>query len=66
MSKKDKYLRTAVKAYEKKSILGVLQVCNWNVPKTAKALGIGLSSLYRKINKYGIKRKGKEKDVASV
>lgn len=49
------FLRTAVRAYEEECIRDALIKYNWDRPKTAKALGIGLSSLYRKIDEYGIK-----------
>lgn len=47
-------LRTAVKAYEKQYIRLMLNRHDWNKPETAKALDIGLSSLYRKINELKI------------
>lgn len=40
---------------EKRHIASVLRRCNGNVRTAAKALGIGLSTLYKKIAKYGLK-----------
>lgn len=42
-------LRTGIRAYEKRHICAVLNRCKWNKREAAKVLGIGLSSLYRKI-----------------
>lgn len=52
-------LRTAVKAYEKQYIRRVLNRHDGNKVEAAKALGIGLSSLYRKIDelKIGVRKK---------
>jgi len=43
-----------VKDYEKELILHVLQKNDWNRAKTAKALGIHKTTLFRKIQKLGI------------
>lgn len=50
-------LRSVMKHYEKQHIHFVLHRLNWNKPKTARVLGIGLSTLYRKIAEYKIRRK---------
>lgn len=42
-------LKTIVRVYEKEYIYDKLEIYNWNKPKTAEVLGIGLSSLYRKM-----------------
>lgn len=47
-------LRTEMKAYEKQYICRVLNKYDGNKIEAAKHLGIGLSSLYRKINKLEI------------
>jgi two-component system response regulator PilR (NtrC family) len=47
-------LQTCVKVYEKEQIYRVLLKYNWDKAETAKALGIGVSSLYRKIDELGI------------
>ncbi len=55
-------LQRAVKAYEREQIFRTLAKYRWDKAETAKALGIGLSSLYRKIDELGIpngKRSGK-------
>ncbi|GAJ00450.1 unnamed protein product [marine sediment metagenome] len=49
-------LKNEMKDHEKLYILSWLTAHKWNKPKTAKALGIGLSSLYRKIKELGIVR----------
>jgi len=51
------FLSTAVSAYEKQYIREALVACNWNKPIAAKRLGIGQSTLYRKITEHKIKRK---------
>ncbi len=47
-------LQSAVKAYEKEQIYRALSKYDWNKADAAKALGIGVSSLYRKIDELGI------------
>lgn len=49
-------LHAVMKHYERQHIHQVLHIYNWDKAKTAKALDIGLSSLYRKIAEYKIKR----------
>jgi len=41
---------------EKKHILNILENQNWNITATAKILGIDRVTVYKKLNKYGIKR----------
>ena len=53
-------LQTAVKAYEKEHICRVLNKYNWNKVEAAKALNVGLSSLYRKIDELEINHKKHE------
>ncbi len=47
-------LQSAVKAYEREQIFLALTRCDWNKAEAAMALGIGLSSLYRKIDELEI------------
>ena len=47
-------LQSLVKAYEKEQVCRVLHKHDWDKTETAKALGIGVSSLYRKIDELGI------------
>ncbi len=47
-------LQVAVKAYEKEQIYRVLNKYEWDKAKAAKTLGVGLSSLYRKIDELEI------------
>jgi two-component system response regulator PilR (NtrC family) len=62
LSGKNKKLRASVKAYEKEQIYRVLNKYDWNKGEVAKALGVGLSSLYRKIDELEINvRKHKKK-----
>ena len=44
---------------EKKYILKVLEVFNWNKKRAAEALGIDASTLYRKLKSYGISTSSK-------
>jgi DNA-binding NtrC family response regulator len=53
-------LQSAVKAYEREQICRALTKYDWDKAETAKALGIGVSSLYRKIDELGITN-GKER-----
>jgi DNA-binding NtrC family response regulator len=53
-------LQSAVKAYEREQIYRALVKHDWDKAETAKALGIGVSSLYRKIDELGIAN-GKER-----
>ncbi len=53
-------LQSAVKAYEREQIYRALAKYDWDKAETAKALGIGVSSLYRKIDELGIAN-GKER-----
>jgi DNA-binding NtrC family response regulator len=54
LSKEDENLQTAVKAYEKEYIRRVLSKHDWNKVAAARALNVGLSSLYRKIDELEI------------
>jgi DNA-binding NtrC family response regulator len=54
LSKEDETLQTATKAYEKEYIRRVLSRHNWSKVDAAKALNVGLSSLYRKIDELEI------------
>ncbi|MHC4168174.1 MAG: sigma-54-dependent transcriptional regulator [Planctomycetota bacterium] len=54
LSKEDENLQTAVKAYEKEYIRRILSKHDWNKVAAAKALNVGLSSLYRKIDELEI------------
>lgn len=56
MAKTYRFLRTALKAYEEECVRGALAACGWNKLRTARYLGISVSSLYRKITAYNIKR----------
>jgi len=56
----DEDLQNAVKAYERERICRALSKYDWDKIETAKALGIGVSSLYRKIDELGIMN-GKER-----
>jgi len=47
-------LQSLVKAYEKEQVCRALNKHDWDKTETAKALGIGVSSLYRKIDELGI------------
>ena len=47
-------LQNAVEQFEKKHILGVLELCRWNRTKAAKLLGVGRKTLYLKMRQLGI------------
>jgi len=50
--------RKSIKAAEIGRIMEVLEETNWNKSKAAKILGIHLSTLYRKMEAYGVKKEG--------
>ncbi len=50
-------LKDAVKNFEREHILNIIKENNFNKEDTAKALGIGLSSLYRKMEELNIPTK---------
>ncbi len=54
LSEEHENLHAAVKAYEKQHICRVLNRYGWNKVEAAKALDVGLSSLYRKIDELEI------------
>ncbi len=54
LSGKNENLHDSVRAYEKEQICRVLNKHDWNKIEAAKALGVGLSSLYRKIDELEI------------
>ncbi|MHC4461954.1 MAG: sigma-54-dependent transcriptional regulator [Planctomycetota bacterium] len=54
LSEKHENLQAAVKAYEKEHIYRVLNRYDWKKVEAAKALNVGLSSLYRKIDELEI------------
>jgi len=53
-------LREVIYNAEKQFITRILEINNWNKKKVAKILGIGLSSLYRKITELGISKRKKK------
>jgi two-component system response regulator PilR (NtrC family) len=69
LSEENQNLQTAVRAYEREHICRVLNKYNWNKVEAAKALNVGLSSLYRKIDELEINYKkhkhGRKEKVAS-
>jgi two-component system response regulator PilR (NtrC family) len=69
VSEENENLQAAVKAYEKEHIRRVLAEHDWDKVEAAKALNIGLSSLYRKIDELEInaqkrKRENKERTAS--
>jgi DNA-binding NtrC family response regulator len=54
LSEENESLQAAVRAYEKEHIYRVLNKYDWNKTEAAKALNVGLSSLYRKIDELEI------------
>ena len=69
LSEENQNLQTAVRAYEKEHIFRVLKKHGWNKVEAAKALNVGLSSLYRKIDELEINsqkvRHNRKEKVAS-
>jgi len=69
LSEENQNLQTAVRAYEKEHICRVLSKYGWNKVEAAKALNVGLSSLYRKIDELEINsqkhRHSRKEKVAS-
>jgi two-component system nitrogen regulation response regulator NtrX len=55
-------LREARDTFERAYIVGELRAHEWNITRTAQALGIGRVNLWRKLKAYGIAvpRKGEE------
>ena len=69
LSEENESLQMAVRAYEREHICRVLNKYDWNKVDAAKALNIGLSSLYRKMDELEIdsqKRKRETKDTAAA
>ena len=69
LSEENESLQMAVRAYEREHICRVLNKYDWNKVEAAKALNIGLSSLYRKMDELGIdsqRRKHENKDTAAA
>jgi len=71
LSKEDESLREAIRTYEREHIRRVLDKHDWNKIEAAKALNVGLSSLYRKIDELEIdyqkhKRMIKEKAASQA
>ena len=65
LSEESQSLQAAVRAYEREHICRVLNKHDWNKVEAAKALNVGLSSLYRKIDELEInfqKRKHNRKE----
>jgi two-component system response regulator PilR (NtrC family) len=54
LSEENQSLQAAVRAYEREHICRVLNRHGWNKVEAAKALNVGLSSLYRKIDELEI------------
>jgi DNA-binding NtrC family response regulator len=57
LTNENQNLQTAVRAYEREHIYRVLNKYSWNKVEAAKALNVGLSSLYRKIDELEINHK---------
>jgi two-component system response regulator PilR (NtrC family) len=68
LTEENQNLQTAVRAYEREHICRVLNKYNWNKIEAAKALNVGLSSLYRKIDELEInhkKHKHRKKEIVA-
>jgi DNA-binding NtrC family response regulator len=67
LSEENDNLQLAVRAYEREHICRVLNKYDWNKVEAAKALNIGLSSLYRKLDELEVdtqKRKREDRGTA--
>ena len=53
-------LRSAMRAFERAYVLRILSECGFDKPAAAAALGIGLSSLYRKMEDLRISGRSQE------
>ncbi|MHC4114222.1 MAG: sigma-54-dependent transcriptional regulator [Planctomycetota bacterium] len=62
LSGRNENLQNSLKAYEKEQIYRVLNKYDWNKAEAAKALGMGLSSLYRKIDELEINARKHKKE----
>lgn len=62
LSEENDNLQLAVRAYEREHICRVLSKCDWNKIEAAKALNIGLSSLYRKLDELEIDSQKRRRD----
>lgn len=49
-------LRKTLRVHEKRYIKDTLTMYDWDIHHTAEVLGIGLSTLYRKVIEHGIKK----------
>ncbi len=63
LSEESQSLQAAVRAYEREHICRVLNKHDWNKVETAKALNVGLSSLYRKIDELDINFQKRRHDM---
>ena len=59
-------LRAATREFEKQHIVRMLSACSGNKIAAAEAMGIGLSSLYRKMDELGIQRPAGEPAAAAT
>jgi DNA-binding NtrC family response regulator len=57
LTEENQNLQMAIRAYEREHIYRVLNKYSWNKVEAAKALNVGLSSLYRKIDELEIDHK---------
>jgi transcriptional regulator with PAS, ATPase and Fis domain len=62
LSEENENLQSAVKAYEKEHICRVLSKHDWDKAEAAKALKVGLSSLYRKIDELEISTRKRRRE----
>ncbi len=62
LSEENENLQSAVKAYEKEHICRVLSKHDWDKAEAAKALKVGLSSLYRKIDELEISARKRRRE----
>jgi len=51
---------------EQLAIVGAWRAHNYHIPETAKALGMGRSTIYRKLRDYGVETDGRHQVVARL
>ena len=52
--------------YEKLILVHALETAGWNIQEAVRSLGIGRATMYRKLEKYGLRRPGTESNLGST
>ena len=59
-------MKSALRQFERQHIMYSLRKCGYDKAETARHLGIGVSSLYRKLDEMGIPKSDREPDAADT